>query len=268
MWNLWSTRSWGGVFAQVGIPNQARAQSDLEKNNLGELKGSYLFSETVLSIGDTLFAVGQVKNVSGRPVLTSSGAERGPAILTNLSRASYLQSLRRQAWSFFAGVVLNGLVINLPLAAQVFDCDDLLAFALAHEKGHISNGDLSWEPRGTELLWNVMTEAFQRAEQNGDTKSAAALDAGIVSLQRSFEANAQLNEIEADLAAVSMVEAAGFDRKAGLAFLLNTVGDTHHPPGVQRVQAIRRHLENSERAISDQEMAEIQEMARTPNHPD
>ncbi len=152
--------------------------------------------------------------------------------------------------------------INVPIAAQVFASDDLLAFALAHEKGHIAHGDTSWEPKGTELLWNVMTEAFQKAEQSGDSQSAAALDAGIVALERSFEANAHRNEIEADLAAISMVEAAGFDRKPGLAFLLNTAGDTHHPPGPQRVQAIRQHLEDSDRAISDKEMVEILEMTR------
>ena len=31
--------------------------------------------------------------------------------------------------------------VNIPLTAQVFGSDDLLAFALAHEKGHINNGD-------------------------------------------------------------------------------------------------------------------------------
>lgn len=152
--------------------------------------------------------------------------------------------------------------MNIPLTAQIFNSDDLLAFALAHEKGHLSNGDLSWEPRGTELLWNVMTNAYDTAEKNGDSNSAAALDAGITTLQESFNANAQINEIDADLAAVSMVDAAGFDRKPGLAFLLTTTGDIHHPPGKDRVQAIRQHLQNTDGAISDQEMAEIIEMAR------
>lgn len=103
----------GEVFAQIGVTNQGIAQSDLEKNTRGKLKGSYLSLETVLAVGDTLFAVGQVKNVSGRPVLTSSGGGRGPTFLTNLSRGSYLRSLSRQAWKFFGGVVLNALVIAI-----------------------------------------------------------------------------------------------------------------------------------------------------------
>lgn len=106
----------GEVLAHVGVPNQGMAQSDLEKSTVGKLEGSYQFSETVLSVGDTLFAVGQVKDVSGRPVLTSSGGGRGPTILTNLSRVSYLQSLSRQAWKFFGGVVLNALVIAIVVA--------------------------------------------------------------------------------------------------------------------------------------------------------
>lgn len=152
--------------------------------------------------------------------------------------------------------------MNLPVAAQVFPSDSLLAFAVAHEKGHINNDDVTWEPTGTGVLWEVMTQAYDKAEAAGNLEAAAKLDAGIAALQRSFDANARLNEVEADLAAIEMLEAAGYDRKPGLAFLLTTAGDSHHPPGSHRVAAIRQHLQGTQSAIGEEEMNEILEMAK------
>ena len=166
------------------------------------------------------------------------------------------------ATDYPASVAGDEVWINLPIAAQVFPSDDLLAFAMAHEKGHIINGDVSWEPSGTGVLWEVMTEAYKQVEQTGDRNAAQVLDTGISVLEQSFNANAQRNEVEADLAAVDMVEKAGFDRKPGLAFLLTTAGDAHHPPGNHRVAAIRQHLAGTERAITDQELEQIVEMAK------
>lgn len=155
------------------------------------------------------------------------------------------------------------VLVNLLAASQAFKSDDLLAFALAHEKGHIANGDTSWEPAATGLLWEVMEEAYLKAERAGDKGNAAILDQGIKELEKSFHANAQLNEVEADAAAVRALAAAGYDRKPGLAFLLRTAGDGHHPPGPQRVAALRQFLQGSEYAIGEQELSEILGLANS-----
>ena len=152
--------------------------------------------------------------------------------------------------------------MNLPVASQVFASDDLLAFAMAHETGHILNGDVSWEPSGTGVLWEVMTEAYQAFEKAGNIRAAESLDAGISSLEESFQANARINEFEADFTAIDLVEKAGFDRKPGLAFLLTTAGDAHHPPGSQRVAAIREHLKGTDRALDEEELSEIVRLAQ------
>jgi hypothetical protein len=98
----------GKALTAVGIPNESLARSDL-----GRLEGTFVGSETVVSPGDDIFAVGPLKRVSGRLVLTSSLIHRTPTFLTNLSRAAYLQRLGGQARKFLVGLVVNSLVIAL-----------------------------------------------------------------------------------------------------------------------------------------------------------
>ncbi len=88
----------GKLARLVGVPCEEIAREDLKSLSPRRVKGNYLCTDTVVSVGDTLFVVGQLKVVSGRPILTSSGGGRGVTLLTNLSRASYLGGLRRQAW--------------------------------------------------------------------------------------------------------------------------------------------------------------------------
>ncbi len=154
-----------------------------------------------------------------------------------------------------ASAVEDRIWVNPDLAAEAFPTDSLLAFALAHEKSHLSQGDTTWEPTATGLLWEELVNAEEIAQRSGDSASTQRLELAIANLEKSFLANAQVNEIDADVGAVSLLSKAGYDRRPGLAFLYNTAGDEHHLAGPERLNVLRARLEGTDLAISDAELS-------------
>lgn len=126
-----------------------------------------------------------------------------------------------------AAMGINHVIVRYDFARRL--SDDALAFAIAHELGHLELKHL--EDRVTTLLLAATGQA-------PGTDSVVVIAVATAALDQV----AQRQELEADAFGVKLATRAGFDARRGLQESVgHTDADSTHPSGAQRVLAQAQH---------------------------